>query len=120
MLSYSDPVLLAGEDTPKTDVVEEHHHRNGFPCTPDPQWLCDICSGHQDPPFSQDPPLSEGPVSGIPVSVPPGELTGLATKFCSYPHKFHEVVECAKQLAQSSVKIHFAYLTYFILDINKN
>lgn len=99
MLSYSDPVLLAGEDTPKTDVVEEHHRRNGFPRAPDPQRLCDIRSAHQDPPFSQDPPLSEGPVSGIPVS-PPGELTGPATKFRSYPHKFREVVERAKQLAQ--------------------
>jgi len=62
-------------------------------------------SGHQDPPFSQDPPLSKGPVSGISVSVPPGELTGPATKFCSYPHKFHKVVERAKQLAQCNAAL---------------
>ena len=34
------------------------------------------------------------------MSVPLGELTGPATKFCSYPHKFREIIECAKQLAQ--------------------
>ena len=100
MLLYPDPGLLVEEDMPKIDVVDEHHRWNGFPCTPDPQRLCDIRSGHQDPLFSQDLPLSEAPVSGVLMSVPLGELTGPATKFCSYPHKFREIIECAKQLAQ--------------------
>ena len=100
MLLYPDPGLLVKEDTPKIDVVEEHHHRNGFPRAPDPQRLCDIRSGHQDPLFSQDPPLSEAPVSGVLMSVPLSELTGPATKFRSYPHKFCKIIECAKQLAQ--------------------
>ena len=34
------------------------------------------------------------------VSSPPGELNGSATKLCSYPYKFHEIIERAKQLAQ--------------------
>ena len=116
MLSYSDPALLAEEDMPKTDVVEEHHHRNGFLCTPDPQRLCNIHSGHQDPPFSQDLPLSEGPVSGVPMSVPPGELTGLATKFHSYPHKFHKVIERAKQLAQCDAALEPFPIKALFLD----
>ena len=96
---HSDPALLT-EETFKTNVVEEHHHRNGFLHAPDPQRLCDICLGHQDSPLSQDPPLSEGPVSGVPVSALPGELTGSTTKFRSYPHKFREIIKRAKQLVQ--------------------
>lgn len=85
----------------EVDVVEEHHRQNGFPRAPDPQRLRDIRSGHQDPTScSHDPPLSEAPVSDVPMSMPPGELTGSATKFRSYPHKFREVIERAKQLAQ--------------------
>ena len=34
------------------------------------------------------------------MSAPLGELTGPATKFRSYPHKFREIIERAKQLAQ--------------------
>ena len=101
---------------PKTDVVEEHHRQNGFPHTPDPQWLCNIRSGHQDPPFSQDLPLSEGPVSGVPVSVPPGELTGSATKFRSYPHKFCEVIEHAKQLVQCDATLEPFPIKALFLD----
>ena len=94
-------MLFTVEDMPKNDVVKEHHHQNGFLCAPDPQWLCNIFSGHQDPTScSQDPLLSEDPVSDVPVSVPPGELTGLAIKFHSYPHKFCEIIKHAKQLAQ--------------------
>ena len=101
---------------PQTDVVEEHHCRNGFPHAPDPQRLCDIRSGHQDPPFSQDLLLSEGPVSGVPVSVPPGELTGSATKFHSYPHKFHEVIEHAKQLVQCNAALEPFPIKALFLD----
>jgi len=31
--------------------------------------------------------------------IPPGELSGPATRFCSYPYRFHEVIKWAKQLA---------------------
>ena len=34
------------------------------------------------------------------VSSPPGELNGSATKLHSYPYKFREIIERAKQLAQ--------------------
>ena len=107
--------MLCTEDTPETDVVKEHHCRNGFPRAPDPQQLCDICSGHQDFTFSQD-PLSESLVSGAPMSVPPGELTGLATKFHSYLHKFHEIIERAKQLAQCEATLNPFPIKLLFLD----
>ena len=34
------------------------------------------------------------------VSSPPGELNGSVTKLHSYPYKFREIIEQAKQLAQ--------------------
>ena len=34
------------------------------------------------------------------IPIPPGELSGSATKLHSYPHKFWEIIERAKQLAQ--------------------
>ena len=34
------------------------------------------------------------------ILTPPGELSGSATKLCSYPYKFPEIIERAKQLAQ--------------------
>lgn len=47
---------------------------------------------------------TEGPdgadaVEGL-VSVPPGELSGAATRLRSYPYKFREIIERAKQFAQ--------------------
>ena len=36
------------------------------------------------------------------IPIPPGELSGSATKLRSYPHKFQEIIERAKQLAQCS------------------
>ena len=104
------------EDMPENDVVKEHHNWNGFLHAPDPQRLCDIHSGHQDPTScSQDPPLSEGPVSDVPVSVLPGELTGSATKFHSYPHKFCEIIKHAKQLAQCEAALDpFPIKTLFL------
>ena len=34
------------------------------------------------------------------ISTPPSELSGSATKLRSYPYKFQEIIERAKQLAQ--------------------
>ena len=89
-------------------MVEEHHRRNRFPRTPDPQQLCDIQQQHY-------PDHSSVPCDALNVSssniecaaqdvveqgpIPPGELSGPATKFHSYPYKFREVIERAKQLA---------------------
>ena len=79
---------------PQTNVIEEHHHQNRFPRTPDPQRLCDICKGQptsvQD--VASDNLLStdiEHPNLDVAeqVSSPPGELNGSATKLHSYPYK---------------------------------
>ncbi|KAI5984137.1 hypothetical protein EDD15DRAFT_2375503 [Pisolithus albus] len=95
----------------KIDVVEEYHCRNHFPCALDPQQLYDV---QQRWPASSSAPLQrdalldepssapseiEGPISGK-TSAPSGELSGPATKLRSYPYKFHEIIEQAKQLAQ--------------------
>ncbi|KAI6040098.1 hypothetical protein EDC04DRAFT_2602741 [Pisolithus marmoratus] len=45
------------------------------------------------------PPEIEGPIPRK-TSAPSGKLTGPATKLCSYPFKFCEIIEWAKQLAQ--------------------
>ncbi|KAI6009978.1 hypothetical protein BKA83DRAFT_4133075 [Pisolithus microcarpus] len=104
--SSIDPELLAEDARFEIDVVEEHHRRNRFPRAPDPQHLCDV---HQPLPGSallqQDLPLREcSPAAAdikhlMPV-VSSGELGGPATKLRSYPYKFHEIIERAKQLAQ--------------------
>jgi len=112
---HSDPVLLMEEMRFQTDVVEEHHRRNRLPRAPDPQQLCHICQGHSSTPTSQATPLDEnlnlpsarphdmeGPDPNVAeqLSVSPGELSGPAMKLRSYPPKFHEIIERAKQLAQ--------------------
>jgi hypothetical protein len=100
----------------QTDVVEEHHRRNRLPRAPDPEHLRDIRerqhSGNflrplvQDTQFDEEPYTlhtdTEGPVADAVegLSVPPGELTGAATKLRSYPYKFREIIERAKQFAQ--------------------
>ncbi|KAI6014891.1 hypothetical protein BKA83DRAFT_4129617 [Pisolithus microcarpus] len=104
--SSIDPELLAEDAHFEIDVVEEHHRRNRFPRAPDPQHLRDV---HQPLPGSallqQDLPLREcSPAAAdikhlMPV-VSSGELGGPATKLRSYPYKFHEIIERAKQLAQ--------------------
>ena len=100
-----DPDLLAQEGHSPTDVVKEHHRRNCFPCAPDPEQLC---SAHQELPVS---PLQMGSPSPPPdvkpdqdvteqASIPVGELSGQPTKLHSYPFKFHEIIEWAKQFTQ--------------------
>ena len=108
-LTCSDPALIENQCS-ETDVVEEHHCQNCFPHTPDPQRLHDIQQSHHAvAPFSQD-ATPTGQPSGTPTgcipdaaeqtTIPPGELTGHPTKLHSYPPKFREVIERAKQLAQ--------------------
>ena len=50
------------------------------------------------------------------MSVPPGELTGSATKFRSYPHKFREIIEHAKQLAQCEASLNPFPIKSLFLD----
>ena len=50
------------------------------------------------------------------MSVLPGELTGLATKFRSYPHKFHKIIERAKQLAQCEATLNPFLIKLLFLD----
>ena len=50
------------------------------------------------------------------MSVLPGELTGSATKFRSYPHKFHEIIEHAKQLAQCEAALNPFPIKLLFLD----
>ncbi|KAI6005575.1 hypothetical protein EDD15DRAFT_2358725 [Pisolithus albus] len=102
----SDPELLAEGVCFGIDVVEEHHCRNRFPHALDPQHLRDV---HQPLPGSallqQDlPPRECSPATAdikhlMPV-VSSGELGGPATKLCSYPYTFREIIERAKQLAE--------------------
>ena len=103
----ADPALLVKDVGPQTDVIEEHNRRNCFPHAPDPKRLRDICKGQptsvQD--VASDNLLSadiEHPNLDVAeqVSSPPGELNGSATKLRSYPYKFREIIERAKQLAQ--------------------
>ena len=95
----------------ETDVVEEHHRQNHFPRAPDPQQLCDVRSGHSSlraTPMDDSPNVpstqshdTEGPSPNVTeqLQVPLGELSGPATKLRSYPPKFREIIERAKQLA---------------------
>lgn len=106
-------MLVAEEMHSQTDVVREHHRRNRLPRAPDPQRLHDIhrrqVSGDPLAPLPRDTPLDEDPSALHPDTddlaadatiVPPGELSGSATKLRSYPYKFREIIERAKQFAQ--------------------
>ncbi|KAI6018529.1 hypothetical protein PISMIDRAFT_9612 [Pisolithus microcarpus 441] len=89
-------VLLAEDAHSEIDIVKEHHHQNHFPCAPDPQHLCNI---HQQD--LQDVLLDQHSPPSVTQQVSaPGELGGPTTKLHSYPYKFHEIIEWAKQLAQ--------------------
>ena len=110
---YLDPSLLAADVRPQIDVVEQYHRRNRFPRAPDPQQLREV---NQCPPLdcSSAPVTQDAPEDGISftqpnmdgfdateqIPTPLGELSGSATKLRSYPHKFREIIERAKQLAQ--------------------
>ena len=110
---YLDPLLLTEDACLQVDVVQEHHRRNGFPCAPDPQQLSKV---NEKPPLvcPSAPVTQDASRDGI-SSIEPnmndldateevptflGELTGSPTKLRSYPHKFREVIERAKQFAQ--------------------
>lgn len=107
--NHSDPALHGEEMRLETDVVEEHHRRNRFPRAPDPQQLHQVRPGHSSTSTSQATPLDEISIQpheedpnqdiGERLSVSPGELSGPATKLRSYPPKFREIIERAKQLA---------------------
>ena len=103
----ADPALLVDDVGPQTNVIEEHHCQNCFPCAPDPKQLRDIHEGQ--PTSVQDVALDnllsadiEHPNLDVAeqVSSPPGELNGSVTKLHTYLYKFHEIFERAKQLAQ--------------------
>ena len=85
----------------QTDVVEEHHRRNRFPRAPDPQRLRQ--TQQHSAPVSRDLTPRDSPAERDVVeqtSTSPGELSGSATKLRSYPYKFREIIERAKQFAQ--------------------
>ena len=128
MLCYLDPLLLSEDARLQVDIVQEHHRRNGFPHAPDPQQLSEV---NERPPLvspsvpvaqdvSQDGTLSIEPnINDLDVTeeVPTllGELTGSVTKLCSYPYKFREVIEWAKQFAQCGAATDlFPSQSYFI------
>jgi len=108
-----DPALLAEDARSQVNVVEEHHRRNRFPRAPDPQQLCEVNQrtlpdrpsapvardASQDG-FSFTQPNTNDLDATEQISTPPGELSGSATKLRSYPYKFREIIERAKQLAQ--------------------
>ena len=102
---YLDPDLFAEEGDSPTDVVEEHHRRNCFPRAPNPQELRGVC---QVLPASFPRKRSSSPIDVLKpdpdvterASIPAGELSGQPTKLRSYPFKFREIIEQAKQLAQ--------------------
>lgn len=102
-----DPELLAEEGHSQIDVIKEHHRHNYFPHASDPQELYGICqqlpdslslsqNGSPSPPpdIKPDPDITDH------VSILIGELSSQPTKLCSYPFKFCEIVEQAKELVQ--------------------
>lgn len=123
----SDPVLLAqSEHHSGEDVVRAHHQRNGIPRAPAPERLRAVRAQQQ--PTSGIVSTSTSAAQGAqPLSEPPptvttdvddGKLTGHPTKLRSYPHKFREVIERAKLIAQcdSATKDPFPSRSTF-LDI---
>jgi len=121
-LIYSDPALLEDRCS-ETDVVKEHHRRNCFPHAPDPQGLHDIRQSLDSvAPFSRDAKPSGSLTDCIldaaeHASIPPGELKGHPTKLRSYPPKFREIIEHAKQLAQCAAAMDpFPSRTSFISE----
>ena len=94
-----------------TDVVEEHHHRNCFPHAPNPQELGAV---RQELPTSLAQKRSQSPTDLLKpdpdvaeqASILVGELSGQPTKLHSYPFKFHEIIECTKQLAQCGAALN--------------
>ena len=107
---HLDPDLFAKEGHSPTDVIKEHHHHNCFPHAPNPQELHGI---HQVLSASFPRKRSSSPIDVLKpdpdvtecVSIPAGELSGQPTKLCSYPFKFCEIIEQAKQLAQCGAAV---------------
>lgn len=102
------PDLIAQQranDGSARDVVNDYHQRNRIPRPPDPSSLRDVHLRQQSSAVhnpSGNRTTSEPPVPSQAPSadIPPGPLTGSATKLRSYPHKFREVIERAKQISQ--------------------
>ena len=100
----SDPTLLA-EQTGSQDVVEDHHRRNRFPRAPDPARLRQVQQPGSSAPLEQDASpdgaeLDDSVPDTLKDVVNSGELSGPPTRLRSYPFKFREIIERAKQLAQ--------------------
>ena len=125
---YLDPALLAEDTRSKVNVVEDHHHRNRLPRALNPQHLCEVNqraipdrpsvpvardASQDDFSFTQSTTDDLDATQQIPT--PPGELSGSATKLRSYPFKFQEIIEQAKQLAQcSTAEDPFPGRTWFV------
>ncbi|KAF9230678.1 hypothetical protein BU15DRAFT_83326 [Melanogaster broomeanus] len=112
-----DPTLLDHmEQHPDADdVIAAYHQRNGKPRVPDPEQLREIrnqqkervgviqdsTTAHERSGNLNPKPQGTPVPSMVPTAVTSdGTLTGHATKFCSYPHRFHKVIERAKLIAQ--------------------
>lgn len=123
------PTQECTNDGTARDVVNDYHQHNHFPRPPDPSSLHNVrhqqhnssvgnpcSSGNQVTTPSQANgnratsvilPQADGnratlsvPSQDASADVPPGPLTGSPAKFQSYPHKFHTVIKCAKQISQ--------------------
>ena len=125
---YLDPALLAEDTHSKVDVVEDHHRRNCLPHAPDPQHLCEV-NQRAIPDRPSAPVARDASQDGFSftqsntddldatqqIPTPPGELSGSATKLRSYPFKFREIIERAKQLAQcGAAEDPFPGRTWFV------
>ena len=127
-VKYLDPTLVPDDACSQVDVVDEHHRRNRFPRAPDPQRLREVDqSVVPDRPsapverdeiqdnFSFTQSNTDGLDAPQQILPPPGELTGAATKLRSYPYKFREIIERAKQFAQcGSATDPFPNRTWFV------
>ncbi|KAI6021328.1 hypothetical protein BKA83DRAFT_4493922 [Pisolithus microcarpus] len=135
--SHIDPVLLANtEQCSNVDVVHAHHQHNGFPHVPVPECLCEL-RGHQWGSIGSVVSDTVSSMPGLPHNAQPpavdclgmaqttnvavdGQLMGQATKLHSYLHKFHEVIEQAKLIAQceSAMKDPFPSRSTFLDQIS--
>ncbi|KAI6012126.1 hypothetical protein BKA83DRAFT_4501089 [Pisolithus microcarpus] len=133
--SQIDPILLADSEqhySEESDVVCGYHQRNGFLHAPAPERL-HVIHDQQQPSamttvsmptqnipssVAQGSQLSSEPAGSrtMPQTAADGELMGHPTKLCSYPNKFHKVIERAKLIMQcdSAMKNPFPPCSMFL------
>ncbi|KAF9232778.1 hypothetical protein BU15DRAFT_80857 [Melanogaster broomeanus] len=112
-----DPALLdhTEQHPDADDIVAAYHQRNGKPHVPEPERLWEIHNQQKEPVRVIQDSTTAHERSGnlnpkpqgtpVPSTVPTvatsdSALMGHAMKLCSYPHRFREVIERAKLIAQ--------------------